>query len=154
MHRPIFELNKEPFANENDYRMFTYEDLEDLPPSVDYILDSERERSDDIELLSKHLKQFGEVTIKDSTLTVEKGFKEAYFESRYDTLKKRVDDLTFDEFLEPIGFERFLIKRTINDEYDFRIYSFDYGHETLDDFVRRLEYDTPYYIGGIGDLHF
>ena len=46
------------------------------------------------------------------------------------------------------------LKQNVDGGSGFYIYSADFGWETLDSFIRCMEEDEAYYIGGIIDYHY
>lgn len=153
MHSRIFQLSTKPIEKE-DY--ITEEDFIDsfVGKIADYV-SSNTDREDDIEWF-KSCYSKAKVSVEDSVVIFPKGFREGYFENKFEVFKKLSSELTFEEFagLKYSG-SIFDIKEALEDEYGFYIYIEDEGVNTLDYFIRRLmKENTIYYFGATVDYHY
>ena len=129
-------------------------DLEDedgfIGPIADYV-SNECNREEDIAWFMQLYGKHGVVFDKDKECFIFKeGFKESYFKDRYDKIKDDMHNLTLEEFSSDPN-KVYMIKRYVEERFGFYVY-FDHA-ETLDSFVRELEYDTEYYVGETIDYH-
>lgn len=166
MHSRIFELRNKQITEEDRY-LFSYEDMEYLPSGIDYLMDLSEEcegesleklRQENIQWLFDFLRRISDkVTLKNDALRFKEGFREEYFSLRYTELKELVKNLSLTAFVSddvPESMDLYRIENAIEDRYSFYVLREGYGYQTLDRFVRTVEYDKDYHIGGIGDYHF
>ena len=99
------------------------------------------------------------IDIDDKELTIQfrPGFKEAYFRKKWETLVKNVIGApdAFDQFCgnKQTDFS-YRCKKLLSEEYGFYVAD-EYGsYETLDDFIRRVNYDEVYKCFASCDYHF
>lgn len=153
MHSRIFEISEEPFESVDDYITFDWEDVDELPRGVEYVTDPETPREEDIKWLFEYLAQHKDFLFDKTYFIIGPNFKEAYFGKRFKEFKKRSEALTVSQFIDEsfLDMETFYIKKSIEDELSFRVYSEECGHISLDFFLRRAEVGKKYFIGGIGD---
>ena len=94
---------------------------------------------------------------KELTIKFKPGFKEAYFRKKWETLVKNVIGA-------PDAFEQFCgIKQTdfayrcrklLNEEYSFYVSDEEGCYETLDEWIRKINYDKTYKCFDTVDYHF
>lgn len=155
MHSRIFQFSSEPLT-EDDY--ITEFDLDEwfVGKIADCAVESSS-REYDLEWLASFIEPHGAVVDQEKGVVYfPKGFKASYFKKKFKEFKKSADELTLEVFagIESDGdFKMYLLKSLIEDKFGFYIY-IEYLHlQTLDNFIRKLEEDTTYYIGGVIDYH-
>ncbi len=99
------------------------------------------------------------INIDDKELTIQfrPGFKEAYFRKKWETLVKNVIGAP-DAFEQFCGIKQtdfaYRCKKLLSEEYGFYV-SDEYGsYETLDEFIRRVNYDKTYKCFDTVDYHY
>lgn len=151
MHSRIFQLSTEPIKKE-DY--ITGDTIIHDTGFIGYVADyvsEEVDRKEDIKWLLESITPYGAIyDEKEECLIFPKGFKERYFEKKFAALKEIVQEMSLEDFAND-SLLAYKLKSTIIDRFSFYIYE-DY-YEPIDDFIRNLEVDTKYYIGGILDYH-
>lgn len=152
MHSRIFEISSEEIEVD-EYRIFDHEDADELLIGVDYVMDSKKDRIEDINWLFDHLLQYDGVRVEEDFFVLDETFKKSYFTGRFEELKRRANDLTIEQFIDEdwMDMETYYISKAIENEFGIRVYSEYWGHVSLDFFLRRAKVDHKYYIGGIGD---
>mgnify|MGYP000894998915 FL=1 len=152
MHSRIFQFSSEPLT-EDDY--ITEFDLDEwfVGTIADYAVES-NSREYDLEWLASFIEPHGAVVDQEKgAVYFPKGFKTAYFKKRFKEFKKLADELTLEVFagIESDGDFKIYLELLIEDKFGFYIYT-EYL-QTLDDFIRKLEEGSTYYIGTIIDYH-
>lgn len=166
MHSRIFGIVEKSFYEENinnynwDLSVLEYE----VPSFADYCNTNTEIDKDFIWLIenfvnAKHIDtSLFDIDDKELTIKFKPGFKEAYFRSKWENLIKNVIG-------SPDAFEQFCgindrtdfayrCRKLINEEYGFYVAD-EYGnYETLDDFIRRINYDEVYKCFASCDYHF
>lgn len=100
------------------------------------------------------------IDIDDKELTIKfhKGFKEAYFRDAWETLIKKVigDPEAFEKFCGVNDKDDFVYRceKCLNEKFEFYIADEYGGYETLDQWLRRINYDTVYKCFDSVDYHF
>lgn len=158
MHSRIVEI-RDNFVDEDDY--YTEDDVPEWFSSgkADYVTNSE-DRDGDIEWLISNLgsKYYN---IDGNKIVFTEGFKEEYFKAlheRFLHLIKELSDCSLENFIFPnrcdVDINIYKLNEAYNDEHAFYIEN-DYGGlETLSEWIRHIEYNKPYYIGGTVDYHY
>ena len=152
MHSRIFQLSTEPIKEEDYITEDTIiHDTSFIGYVADYVSD-EVDRKEDIKWLLDSITPYGAIyDEKEESLIFPKGFKERYFEKKFAVLKETVQKISSLEDFANDSLLAYKLKSTITDRFSFYIYE-DY-YEPIDDFIRNLELNTKYYIGGILDYH-
>ncbi|NLW24677.1 MAG: hypothetical protein GXY91_05485 [Clostridia bacterium] len=149
MHSRIFQLsdekiNKDDFITEENF----YEDSF-IGSVADYVSDN-IDRKEDIKWLMSCLEPYGvKLDKEEESIVFPKGFKQRYFEERFKKFKETVNGMTLNDFCDSI--KAWQLSQIIEKKFDFYIYV-SYP-QPLDDFIRDLEEEKKYFIGGIVDYH-
>jgi len=150
MHSRIIQLSEEPlhkddFITESDFYESFVGSVDDYVADID---DSERE--EDIKWLMSCLEPYGvKLDKEEESIVFPKGFKQRYFEERFKKFKETVNGMTLNDFCDSI--KAWQLSQIIEKKFDFYIYV-SYP-QPLDDFIRDLEEEKKYFIGGIVDYH-
>ena len=152
MNSRIFEINDYRIIDKDDHHVFDFEDLRGMPSGVVYVVDAQH-REGDIEWFRGVMSRYNGITFDGESFIVSTDFKKEYFKERLKDLKKRVKRLKLDEFSDKGKGMREIydIKKTIDNELGFRVLSYVHGHMSFDTFVRYMEPNVRYHIGGVGD---
>lgn len=155
MHGRIFEISKTGFKDKSFHYLFSYEDLSQLPRIADYVEDS-HDRNEDINHLRNELSRYKGIIFDESYFIVGDNFQEEYFFERFNEFQKIANELSIKEFSSRTRGKSMTydIQKLIEDDLDIRVFCHDRGHISLDEFVRNIEPNTRYYIGGVGDYSF
>lgn len=158
MHSRIFGIM--PYEDWKAMKDKPVIDYYDEPPHfVDYT-DDDTDLNEDFDWLSESLQRNGcdsYVTIDKTNLTIKfkKGFKQAYFKNRFDEFVKAVlAPEMFDNFCGEGKVDMYRIKKLIELDYEFYAADEYGGYETMDSFLRRVDYDTEYKVFQSIDYHF
>lgn len=166
MHSRIFGIVEKNFYDENidnyNWNLDIFED--DIPSFADYCSTNTDTDKDFIWLIEffvneRHIDtSLFDIDDKELTIKFKPGFKEAYFRSHWETLVKNVIGA-------PDAFEQFCgindrtdfayrCRKLINEEYCFYVSDEYGGYETMDDFIRRVNYDETYKCFKSVDYHY
>ncbi len=149
MHSRIIQLSEEPL---HKYDYITESDFYEDPfvgSVADYVADTD-EREKDIKWLMSCLEPYGaRLNKEENSIFFPKGFKQNYFKERLENFKKAVGETTLDDFCNSV--KAWQLAQIIEETFDFYIYV-TYP-KPLDEFIRDLEEEQKYYIGGIVDYH-
>jgi oligoribonuclease NrnB/cAMP/cGMP phosphodiesterase (DHH superfamily) len=149
MHSRIFQLSDEKIKKNNYVRASDFYEDSFIGSVADYVSD-DIDRKEDIKWLMERLKPYGAIlNKKEESIFFPKGFKKKYFSKKFEELKKMVNEMTLEEFID--GITAYKLEQIIESKFDFYIY-IEYL-QPLDDFVRGLEEGKKYYIGGIVNYH-
>ena len=157
MHSRIFQLSTKGKISKDDY--INEEGLNNPESSgswfinsiADYVTES-NDRKDDIKWLLDTIESYGiEFNEQEEYIIFKKGFIENYFKERYNMFKEEVENLTLKNFID--FFQACKLKSLIMEKYTFYINCGRLGLVSMDTFVRALEEDVKYYIGGTLDYH-
>lgn len=149
MHSRIFQLSTRPISESNYItESLFYNGF--VGNIADYV-SNDVDRDKDIEWFISTIEIYGaEYNKADESILFTRGFKEKYFEHRFNRLKKIISTMTLEDFTRS-GVWVYEIEKLVDDKFGFYIYE---GHlQTLDEFVRCLETEVAFYIGGIIDYH-
>lgn len=119
MHSRIFQLsyekiNKDDFITEENF----YEDSF-IGSVADYVSDN-IDRKEDIKWLMERLKPYGAIlNKKEESIFFPKGFKKKYFSKKFEELKKMVNEMTLEEFID--GITAYKLGQIIESKFDFYI---------------------------------
>jgi hypothetical protein len=153
MHSRVFQVSLEPL-DVDEY--ITEEDLYENPfvgTIADYVSDN-CNRTEDIQWLISYISKYDmSYNTSEGSITFKKGFRKEYFKTKYEEFQEYARKITFEVFMDSMGYELYKLEKCIEDKFGFYIYSDENGLETLDSFVRRLEADQKYYVGGTVDYH-
>lgn len=152
MHSRVIQLSLEPISNEN-YIEADYENGF-LSTIADYTSE-DTDRNEDIKWIDDYIKDYGaELNNDNKSFYFPRGFKNKYFEKRFECLKEMIDKMSLNTFSCSDSVVYNIDNLSCN-KYGFYI-SIDNDNEyiPLDSFVRNLNEDTTYYIGGTLDYHF
>lgn len=166
MHSRILGIVEKSFYDENidnyNWDLSIFED--EVPGFADYCNTNTEIDKDFIWLIEVLVNQrhidtsLFDIDDKELTIKFKPGFKEAYFRDKWETLIKNVIG-TPDAFEQFCGINdrtdfAYRCKKLINEEYGFYVAD-EYGsYETLDDFIRRINYDETYKCFASCDYHF
>lgn len=147
-------LDPEDFAGESTF----YFDDETFLGTVATRVDGKTNRAEDIEWLINHLpKEFIEIDKEDESITFLTGFKQAYFKPIYKLFKTIAKGIDLDTFAGCSDVMRdetmYALERVVNGKDQIVIHG-DFGNDSLDEFIRNLEINTKYYIGGTVIYHY
>lgn|SRR5699024_7753412 len=155
MHSRIYQISKEPIVKDD----YVSEDLfydEIFNHVADYVTE-ETNREDDINWLVGSLSDLPYTFNQDEkSIVFHPGFKEAYFESDFIKFKSLTANMTLDSFSNNNidGMNLYRIIKCINDKFGFYTIDDDNMVQTMDEFIRDIEENTKYFIGGTLDYHF
>lgn len=151
MHSRIFQLGLYPIGEDERIDSTDFNEDSFVGSVADYVSDN-CDRGEDIGWLVKHLAVHSHVLYnhEEKYLVFTEGFKEAYFKEAYNRVKDAMHTMTLETFATG-GVELSKIQCAIENKLGFYVY-FDHP-QTLDSFVRELECNTKYYIGGTVDYH-
>lgn len=161
MHSRIFHLESSKQLLE-DYKLtessIIFENEWFLNSIADYI-DEDTNKESDIKWFIGYIesevedKSLFEVT-EYNNIVFKKGFKEAYFEKRFEEFKKKASELTLSNFCSnSYDIDLYRIEMLIEDKFGFYIYS-EGELVTLDSFMRDLQdEDIKLYFGNTLDYH-
>lgn len=164
MHSRIIGLvEKDYYDNHKDEHSWELYYDDEVPHFADYT-DSDTDVAEDFMWLVQVLvhdtdSSLMEVDDKELTIKFKPGFKERYFKDKWDALVKKLlgNPDSFDEFCGlkgPFpGFD-YDLKKLIDEEYSFYIADEYGGYETLDHFVRSINYDKTYKCFDSVDYHY
>jgi hypothetical protein len=150
MHSRIFQLSEHPI-NPDDY--IIEEDFYDnfIGEVADYV-SGDTCRNEDIYWFVSSLKQYGIIyNEKEESIIFPEDFKFKYFKSRYDKFVKLSQEIDLRKFSSD-DLELWSLQQLIENKYGFYIFTNHY--EPLDSFVRQLQGEEKYFIGGTIDYHF
>lgn len=164
MHSRIIGITEKQYfdthQDEHDWELnYDY----DVPDFADYT-STDTDLADDFEWLVKCLihdtdASLLDVNMNELTIKFKPGFKERYFKPKWDKLLKQVlgNPAAFDQFC---GLSKnsndimYDVKKCIDEEYGFYIAD-EYGSwETLDSFIREIDYDKTYKCFDSVDYHY
>ena len=153
MHSRIYQISTEPIDEEEYFDESDFYEHWFLGAIADYVSE-DTDRDEDITWLGRVNKEVFQIT--DGKLQVIS--KEGYFEKSYENFQELIEkmsDITLKDFqTAKCDSAMWKLKNTYDDEFSFYMYSEDYGLETLDHFMRRVEDGDIYYIGGTLDYHY
>lgn len=165
MHSRIFGIIEKQFYEDNiDQYNWNLDIFEEQAPSfADYCntntdLDKDFKWLIEVFINDRHIDPaFLDIDNKDLTIKFNPGFKEAYFRENWETFIKNVIGYpdAFDQFCgnKQTDFA-YRCKNLLSEEYGFYV-SDEYGcYETLDDFIRRVNYDKTYKCFKSVDYHY
>ena len=164
MHsRIIGMIDKQYFDTHQDEHSWELDYEYDVPSFADYTSD-DTDLAEDFEWLVQVLvhetdSALLEVDMKELTIKFKPGFKEMYFKPKWDKLIKKVlgNPDAFDQFC---GLTRnsndimYDIKKCIDEEYSFYIADEYSSWQTLDSFIRDIDYDKVYKAFDSVDYHY
>ena len=157
MHSRIFQLStkgkisKDDYINEEELNNPESSDSWFINSIADYVTES-KDRKDDLKWLLDTIESYGiEFNEQEEYIIFKKGFIENYFKERYNMFKEEVENLTLKNFID--FFQVCKLKSLIMEECTFYISCSSIGFVSIDTFVRALEEDVKYYIGGTLDYH-
>ncbi len=155
MHSRIFQISENPVKKEEYINVDKILDSESFVGTIaDYVAESDRE--EDIEWLVSCIKDYGiEYDNQQDMIIFKKGFKENYFQGRFEKLKEKINSMTLEEFAKG-DFSLYEIRMLIEEKFGFYVYyKGDYCDDIMpfDSFVRMMEEERKYYIGGTLDYH-
>ncbi len=167
MHSRIFELTPTCLPRDEQLSEPQLEELESevrgsIPPHIDYFQELQQTgaRADSIQWLHEFLEAkepFCTFDEKKETIVFHPGFRNAFFAHRFEELKQAVEKLTLDQFSQENdtndGLSVYRLKKMVETTDGFYVFGEGGYLQTLDTFVRELQYNTTYYIGGILDYH-
>lgn len=164
MHSRIFGIVDLDYYNTEDFRQGSildhYEDY--LPDFADYVSGAVDIKEDFDWLITSliHSTHSSLIEFDKNNLTIKfkPGFKEKYFQEKWDNLIKTLigNPDSFNAFCglnKNVDFS-YNLKKLISTEFEFYV-SDDYGsYETLDDFIRSVSYDKEYKVFDVIDYHY
>lgn len=155
MHSRIFQISKNPVKKEEYINVDKILDSESFVGTIaDYVTESDRE--EDIEWLVSCIKDYGiEYDNQQDMIIFKKGFKENYFRERFEKLKEKINSMTLEEFAKG-DFSLYEIRMLIEEKFGFYVYCKGVYCDDImpfDLFVRMMEEERKYYIGGTLDYH-
>lgn len=152
MHSRIIELSKNIVEIDNRITEDDYSDNGFVGNIGDYVAPCNRK--DAIDWLASYLENKDVITEHDEVKIVfSSNVDEKYFGGKYDEFKKLSEELSFREFVDSMGIERYRIQNCLDDKYGFYIHCGG-CYYTLDDFIRTYVNDgDTWYIGGTLDYH-
>lgn len=164
MHSRIFGIVDLDYYNTKDFRQGSildhYEDY--LPDFADYVSGAVDINEDFDWLITSliHSTDSSLIEFDKNNLTIKfkSGFKEKYFQEKWDNLIKTLigNPNSFNAFCglnKNVDFS-YNLKKLISTEFEFYV-SDDYGsYETLDDFIRSVSYDKEYKVFDCVDYHY
>ena len=137
--------------------------FEDTPSFADYISD-DSDLDEDFEWLVQALvhdtdSSLLDVDMNEHTIKFKPGFKEAYFKPKFDKLVKQIigNEDFFDQFCgtsKNSRLDMYDFKKLIDEEFGFYIADEHSCWETLDTFVRSINYDKTYLCFDSLDYHY
>ena len=164
MHSRIFGVTEKEYFDthqeEHDWELnYDY----DVPSFADYT-STDTDLEDDLEWLVQCLgydtdKSLFEYDKSEHTIKFKPGFKEAYFKPKWDKLLKQVlgNPDAFDQFCGNAKHSNDImydVRKCIDEEFGFYVAD-EYGNwETMDSFVRRMDYDKTYKVFDSVDYHY
>lgn len=165
MHSRIFQIDFNPIEESDYIDSSKYDDNGFVGEHADYVADSDN-REEDIKWL---IVGFENVINKDDLLVEQRlidyddieqsiifkaGFKEAYFQKKFDELNEFMKSLDLKTFSSD-SFLVYKIQKTFEEKHGFYVDLGQEGYMTLDSFIRGyVREDTKYYFGGTVDYHF
>ena len=167
MHSRIFGLIEKDFYDnhkaEYDWKLSGYYG-EDVPHFADYVNEDTDIDKDFMWLIENFVNGKGidtslfDIDDKELTITFHKGFKEAYFRKAWEDLVKNVigSSDAFEKFCGVNGSDDFAYrcKKLISTEYGFYVADEMGCWETMDEFIRRINYDKTYKCFDTVDYHY
>lgn len=162
MHSRIFGIVEKEFY-EQKKNEFDWELVYDEPLYFADYTDNETDIPDDFDWLVQSLVKdtdaaLLEVDDKELTITFKPGFKERYFKTKWDSLVRSIigDPDSFDKFCgldKDIDFS-YRLGKLIDEKYGFYVAD-EYGsYETLDNFIRAIDYGKTYKVFDTVDYHY
>lgn len=161
MHSRIFGMvEKDYYDNHKDEHDWELDYDEEVPHFADYT-DSDTNVEEDFMWLVENIVQASDsslIDIDDKELTIKfkPGFKERYFRKSWEELVKNV--LSADAFEQFCGIKNtdfaYRCKKLLSEEYGFYIADEYSCYETLDEFIRRIDYDKTYKCFDSVDYHY
>jgi|LSQX01.2.fsa_nt_gb hypothetical protein len=149
MHSRIFQFSEKPISKDDFITEETFFYDEAFIGTIAEYVSEDVERGEDIEWLLAELVPHGAVFNKEEeSIVFPKGFKESYFSRRLADLKKKINEVSLEEFAR-CSVTAYELRKMIEDKFSFYIYY--YYPQPIDGFIRDLEEDTKYYIGGVID---
>lgn len=167
MHSRIIGLTDKQYFEEHpdefeDAQLVLESRFEDpLPYFADYV-SSDTDLGDDFNWLIESLvhktdSALMDIDMNEHTIKFKPGFKERYFQDKWNVLVKQIIGA-------PNAFESFCgtnksdfvytCKNLMSTEFEFYISDEYAGYETLDEFIRRVNYDVTYKCFATLDYHF
>lgn len=158
MHSRIFQLELEKVepdmeVTENEI----FDNTSFMGPVADYALEITDDKMIDSDIEDyfdedSHLSQYGlTLDAKNRTIKFNKGFKDRYFEKKYEFFKRTVADIDFEVFKEG-GMPLYFLKKSIEDRFDLYFFS-DGNLMNIDEFFRDMEEEKTYHFGSVFDYH-
>lgn len=167
MHSRIFGLiEKDYYDNHKDEHNWKLSWFygDEVPSFADYVSEDTDIDKDFIWLIEHFVNDKGidtslfDIDDKELTITFHKGFKEAYFRKNWEDLVKKVigSSDAFEKFCGVNGSDDFAYRcrKLINTEYGFYVSDEYGGLETMDEFIRRINYDKTYKCFDSLDYHY
>lgn len=164
MHSRIFGIVDLDYYNTEDFRQGSILDHyeECLPDFADYV-SGDVDINEDFDWLIESLTHSTDASLiefdkNNLTIKFKSGFKEKYFQEKWDTLIKTLigNPDSFNAFCglnKNVDFT-YNLKKLISEEFGFYV-SDEYGsYETLDDFIRSVSYDKEYKVFDVIDYHY
>ena len=158
MHSRIFQISTKPIGEDDYITESDYYDHWFTHQIADYVSDDSN-RDEDIDWLKEYSNGFDIFRDNNGNYTIIVNNKEKYFENAYDRFLRELDRIgrpTLEQFSQRI--DLWSLNDACEDKYGFYVEycDDDNGHDliTLDDFIRRCDACTTYYLGGTIDYHY
>lgn len=151
MHSRIFTISENEI-NKND-NIFYKDDLFEKVEYADSIIEVKADKGwkEDVEWLSESM--VGEIEIFPNVAkwTFTKKDKDDYFKNRFAEFVNYAKDISLETFEEP-SFS-WNIQNALEDKGGFHVALDEWGTYTMDEFMRKAQPGTTYYIGKTYDYH-
>lgn len=163
MHSRIFQIEDAPVLKKHYIGTGDFE--EGFVGSVaDYVADSD-DRDGDIKWLVSNFEavtscdslligcSLVQYNSADNSIVFLPGFKEGYFKSKFDELKRLTSRMTLHEFANN-AYDVYQIEKCILSKFGFYVSSGPSGTQSMDEFIRsEVKENTKYYFGNTIDYH-
>ena len=95
-----------------------------------------------------------ETELPEAYIIFHKGFKEYYFNNRFENVKKTVENMTLDNFMDDTYV--FALQNMIDDEFGYYVFNEGRGYNSLDDWIRdniKNDEESKYWLGSVFNYH-
>lgn len=157
MHDRIFQITTKSVPEDNYISEVDFGDHWFVGAVADYV-NNDADREEEIELLRKTLEETNIAAFKEhNSFTLLPDAKKTYFRDAYIRFVRAVGAVistTLEEFMaKEISDKMFAINQSFSDKFGNYVSSDEFGTITFDNFMRKAEIGTRYYIGGVVNYH-
>lgn len=154
MHSRIFQLQLAPVKKENYITADDFYKNNFVPVHGDYVTQSANRKAD-VEWFVAYTRRAGAIyNPEEGSIRFPKGFREEFYRQRLEALRRKVDNLTLEDF-SANEYAVYPLLDLIHDTKGFFVCSNADFYMTLDQFLRgNLKVGRRYYFGNVLDYKF